>query len=145
MTATIEQVDWETARQDLLSVRYAVFVDEQGVPAELEQDEHDPVAVHLLARASSGEAIGTARLLPDGHIGRMAVLPDWRGQGIGSDMLRTLIRLAHALGHRRLVLHAQCHAEPFYRRLGFSPEGGVFDEAGIAHRRMVLTLKGVGG
>lgn len=144
MKAVIEQVDWERARRDLLSVRYAVFVDEQGVPAELEQDEHDPVAVHLLARASNGTAVGTARLLPDGHIGRMAVLPVWRGQGIGSEMLRTLIALARPLGHRRLVLHAQCHAEAFYHRLGFSPEGGVFDEAGIAHRRMVLTFENDG-
>jgi predicted GNAT family N-acyltransferase len=138
----IEQVDWAARQQALLAIRYAVFVDEQGVPPELEQDEHDATATHLLARTPAGAPVGTARLLPDGHVGRMAVLPAWRGRGIGSDMLHTLIAIARALGHERVVLHAQCQAEAFYRRFGFVAEGEVFADAGIAHRRMALPLTG---
>jgi len=138
MGPVIEQADWATQRRELLAVRHAVFVDEQGVPAAMEEDEHDRTALHLLARAPDGRPIGTARLLPDGHIGRMAVLPAWRNRGLGSELLRHLVRIARERGLSRLVLHAQCHAQPFYQRLGFVAEGEIFDEAGIAHRRMVL-------
>lgn len=138
MGLVIEQADWATLRHDLLAVRYAVFVDEQGVPKALEEDEHDQTALHLLARAPDGSPVGTARLLPDGHIGRMAVLPAWRNRGLGSELLRRLIRIARQRGQSRLVLHAQCQAEPFYRRLGFIAEGEIFDEAGIDHRCMIL-------
>jgi len=141
----IEQADWATRRRDLLAVRYAVFVDEQGVPAALEEDEHDRIALHLLARAPDGTPVGTARLLPDGHIGRMAVLPGWRHRGLGTELLCRLVEVARQRGQSRLMLHAQCHAEPFYRRLGFVAEGEIFDEAGIDHRRMVLPLADEGG
>jgi len=136
MQTMIQQVDWETRRATLLAIRIAVFVEEQGVPAELEHDQHDLEAVHLLATDGDGHAVGTARLLADGHIGRMAVLPAWRHQGIGTAMLHRLMRIAADQGRPSVFLHAQCQAEPFYARLGFVADGGVFDDAGIPHRCM---------
>ena len=140
MKVRIEPADWVSRQADLLGIRFAVFVDEQGVPAELEHDEFDRQALHLIATAPDGKPLATARMLPDGHIGRIAVLPGWRKHGIGSAMLRDLIRLAAERGINELFLNAQCEAEAFYRRLGFRPEGGIFDDAGIDHRRMTLKL-----
>lgn len=141
----IEQVDWQMHREDLLEIRFRVFVDEQGVPAELERDQHDPGALHLLASAAGQIPIATARMLRDGHIGRMAVLPAWRRRGIGSALLRELVAIAQRQGMPQVHLHAQCQAEAFYRRLGFLAEGAVFDDAGIDHRRMCLRLPARGG
>ena len=140
MTIDIRPSPWRTSREDLLRIRYAVFVDEQGVPAELEQDAHDQDALHLLAVSADGEGVGTARMLPDGHIGRMAVLPAWRGRGIGTALLRALLDAARQMGRHEVFLHAQCRAEPFYQRLGFVAEGEIFDDAGIDHRCMRLRL-----
>jgi predicted GNAT family N-acyltransferase len=132
----IKQVDWQDAGATLLAIRHAVFVDEQGVPIELEHDEHDAVALHLLAATADGRPVATARMLGDGHIGRMAVLAPWRHQGIGSALLQHLVQLAGGRGLDEVFLHAQCVAEPFYARHGFQPEGPVFDDAGIDHRLM---------
>ena len=140
MKATIVQADWRRQRRDLLAIRYAVFVDEQGVPMELEHDEYDQGALHLLARNPEGQPVATARMLPDGHIGRMAVLPAWRNQGIGSAMLRKLIRMAREQSIGELFLNAQCEAETFYQQLGFDAKGDVFIDAGINHRRMTMQL-----
>jgi len=145
MKLVIERADWASQERDLLAIRFAVFVDEQGVPAELERDEHDAVALHLLARTAHGDPVGTARMLPTGHIGRMAVLPAWRHRGIGTQLLKTLIESARALGLTDVTLHAQCQAESFYQRLGFTAEGDIFDDAGIDHRRMRLHLDAPGG
>jgi len=140
MTPQIEQVDWEELRADLLQIRYRVFVHEQGVPLELEQDAQDPRALHLLAWSEERKAVGCARLLPDGQIGRLAVLPTWRRRGIGSALLRELIHCARARGQDAVFLHAQCAAESFYRRFGFVVSSGVFKEAGVDHKRMQLPL-----
>jgi len=139
MEFAIDSIDWDPGQAELLSIRYAVFVDEQGVPKELEQDEHDHRALHLIARTADGRPVGTARMLRDGHIGRMAVLPAWRRHGIGSALLRALIRIAGDRGVRGPFLNAQCEAESFYRRFGFVAEGEVFLDAGIKHRRMILS------
>ncbi len=136
----IQNVAGEAQRDALLDIRFRVFVDEQGVPAELEHDAQDALALHLLARTRDGVAFATARMLDDGHIGRIAVLPAWRGRGVGSALLEALIDIAHRRGIPAVYLHAQCRAEAFYRRLGFVAEGGIFDDAGIAHRRMSLRL-----
>jgi predicted GNAT family N-acyltransferase len=114
-------------------IRAEVFIAEQGVPIELEWDEEDARSLHALARDQQGCVLGTGRLLPDGHIGRMAVLKDARGRGIGSAILRALMQRARRRGDRMVALHAQVHAEAFYAGHGFVREGDVFDEAGIAH------------
>jgi len=145
VNATIALADWGRDRKDLLAIRYAVFVGEQGVPIELEHDAHDRTALHLLVTDPDGQPIGTARMLPEGHVGRMAVLRAWRKQGIGSAMMRELIRIAGEAGTEHLFLNAQCEAEAFYRRLGFSAEGGVFVDAGIDHRLMSMQLARKGG
>ncbi len=132
---TVRQADWATDASALRRVREQVFVREQRVPAELEWDGLDPQCDHVVAEMG-GEAIGTGRLLPDGHIGRMAVIKAARGQGIGSALLSCLIDLAMVRGFRSIELNAQTHALPFYRRFGFVPEGDEFIEAGIPHRRM---------
>lgn len=140
MNILIRQVKWPTHKRELLAIRHAVFVEEQGVPIELEHDAHDADALHLLASDPQGTAVATARMLNDGHIGRMAVLSSWRGQGIGSELLRKLFGIAATRGHRDLFLNAQCEAESFYRRFGFQPQGEIFEDAGIGHRRMYVHL-----
>lgn len=140
MTFTIEAARWPADRPALQLIRETVFVQEQGVPLALEWDEHDATASHLLARDATGQPIGTGRLLPDGHIGRMAVLTEWRGRGVGSALLRRLLETARQQGQTQLALNAQCSAVPFYQHFGFVAEGPIFDDAGIPHRRMRLGL-----
>ena len=135
----IELLDWEAAQEQAKRIRFTVFVEEQGVPADLEMDENDAASLHALAYAD-GFAIGTGRLLPDGHIGRMAVLQEWRGQGAGRAMLRRLIDAARRRGHREVELSAQVHAVEFYRAEGFEPDGAVYEEAGIPHQAMRMRL-----
>ncbi|HYJ18120.1 MAG TPA: GNAT family N-acetyltransferase [Burkholderiales bacterium] len=135
----IRLADWETDKTALRAVREQVFVREQSVPLELEWDEFDGVSRHLLAEAEA-QAIGTGRLLPDGHIGRMAVLASWRDKGVGSALLQALLDLAREAGHERAILSAQVRAMPFYRRFGFAPEGEEFLEAGIPHITMTRRL-----
>lgn len=132
----IELLSWNEARAEATPIRFAVFVDEQKVPMEIEMDENDAVCVHALARTDGGTAVGTGRLLPDGHIGRMAVLKEWRGQGVGAAILETLINAALERGDREVMLSAQTHALGFYRLHGFAEEGGVYPDAGIPHQAM---------
>lgn len=124
---------WDELRETAARIRHTVFVDEQKVPAEIEIDHWDPLCVHALARTSDGEAVGTARLLPDGHIGRMAVLASARGLGVGSALLVALMDAARGRGDREAALSAQTHAVPFYRRFGFVEEGAVYDDCNIPH------------
>jgi len=140
---TVEAVGYEASLPDLRLVREAVFVQEQGVPLALEWDELDPLCHHVLARDNNGQAIGTGRLTPKHTIGRMAVLPDWRGRGIGDAMLRALLVQARELGWHEVALHAQASAIDFYARHGFLPFGGRFEEAGIEHQSMRILLNTV--
>lgn len=133
-------VDHDASLAQLRAVREAVFIQEQGVPPELEIDDLDPHCRHVLARDGSGMAIGTARLSPEGRIGRMAVLRDWRAHGVGSALLHALLRIAREDGLDRVSLHAQEGAIDFYRRHGFSPVGERFVEAGIGHVAMQRRL-----
>jgi len=132
----IRLADWEKDEGTLKAVRHAVFVVEQRVPVEIEWDGMDAICRHAIAEDAAGNAIGCARLLPDGHIGRLAVLAAWRGRGVGGALLERLIALARERGHRRVVLNAQTHALAFYERHGFAPVGDSFEEAGIAHQAM---------
>lgn len=138
--ARVELGTWEELSRDATPIRHAVFVEEQGVPVEIELDEWDAVSLHAIARDRQGRAIGTGRLLPDGHIGRMAVLKAARGAGAGTAILLALMDAARQRGDREVVLNAQTHAAPFYRRLGFVEEGDVFDDAGIPHVAMRRAL-----
>ena len=136
----VDAGDWGQFANPACEVREAVFVDEQKVPREIELDEHDQNCRHVVARDGDGTAIGTGRLLPNGNIGRMAVLADWRGKGVGRAMLERLLEEAAQRNVRHLALHAQTQAGGFYRRFGFVEEGPEFMEAGIPHRTMVRAV-----
>lgn len=137
---TLFETTWTSDAERLSMVRRAVFIEEQGVPASLEWDVDDVGSVHWLACAMDGTPIGCARLLPDGHLGRMAVLPAWRGHGVGRALLDAAIRAAQNRGLRQLVLSAQTHAAAFYERAGFKAMGAVYEEAGIPHVAMTRAL-----
>ena len=136
MSIRVTLGDWEAQRTDAQAVRYEVFVLEQKVPLEMEWDEMDVRCLHAVALDDDGKAVGTGRLLPDGHIGRMAVRQPARGQGIGAMMLEALVDAARKRGDRQVMLNAQIQAEAFYQRYGFVREGSVFMEAGIPHIHM---------
>jgi predicted GNAT family N-acyltransferase len=132
-TFFIRLCNWDEACLEARRIRALVFVREQGVPLELEWDGRDPDCEHALAYAADGSAVATGRLLPDGHIGRMAVLKHWRGQGAGALVLQALSEQARHRGHANVRLNAQTYAAGFYRRFGFEPAGPEFVEAGIPH------------
>ncbi len=121
-------------------VRETVFIQEQHVPVELEWDELDEAATHVIALDNAVHVIGTARMLANGHIGRMAVLPAWRHQGVGSAMLKELLLLAQQKQLAKVFLHAQTTAVGFYERHGFEATGEEFMDAGIPHRYMERAL-----
>ncbi len=132
----IAPADWLGDESSIRAIRNAVFVEEQGVDAALEWDGKDSDCVHLLAYDKDGNAIGTARMRADGHIGRMAVLPAWRGRGVGGALLLMLIERAAAHGLDEVHLDAQTLAAGFYHRHGFIASGDEFAAAGIPHIRM---------
>lgn len=137
----VRAADWARDEEALRHVRIAVFCVEQDVPAELEWDGIDPECEHALAVDAGGRAIGCGRLLPDGHIGRMAVLREWRGKGVGGALLEHFVALAGTRGHEVARLNAQTHAIPFYAAHGFVVSGEEFDDAGIPHRAMSRALR----
>lgn len=136
MSYLIAPAAWPGDEASIRSIREQVFVVEQQVPSTLEWDGRDADCVHLLAYDIDGNAIGTARMQANGHIGRMAVLPDWRGQGVGGALLQMLIERAAAHGLAEVYLHAQTQAAGFYHQHGFIASGDEFEEAGIPHVRM---------
>ncbi|MGD8809447.1 MAG: GNAT family N-acetyltransferase [Gammaproteobacteria bacterium] len=129
-------------RAAIRSVRFAVFVDEQAVPAELEMDERDPECFHVVATTSDGTAVGTGRIdiAAGGRIGRMAVLRSFRGLGVGTMILEALHEYALERGCQSCWCHAQVAARSFYERSGYVAEGEVFEEAGIDHITMRCRL-----
>ncbi|WP_438951950.1 GNAT family N-acetyltransferase [Porticoccus sp.] len=136
----VEQTSWQNSNAQLKAIRYQVFVKEQHVPEEEEIDEYDLTAIHWLAYGPHDTAMATARMLPDGQIGRMAVLEEYRQMGVGSAMMRKIIKYAVREGLQKLTLNAQIKALPFYEGLGFASEGEPFIDAGIPHKKMVLDL-----
>lgn len=141
----VEAIDYASGAAPLHQVRDVVFVQEQQVPPELERDALDPLSHHVLARDGAGTPIGTARLTPEHRIGRMAVLPVWRGRGVGDALLVALLDEARRRQWPDVSLHAQVAAETFYARHGFVPEGPRFFEAGIEHQGMRRQLAGPTG
>ena len=137
--AKIQLMNWDKARADAAPIRFEVFVAEQRVPAQIELDDMDAQCVHAVAY-ENGAPIATGRLLPDGHIGRMAVLKAWRGRGVGSAILAALMDAARRRGDASIELSAQVHAVPFYVAHGFQPVGPVYEEAGIPHQTMTKPL-----
>ncbi len=138
----IELVEFQQALAELRAVRDEVFVDEQLVPVELEHDALDPLSTHVMARLLDGTPVGTGRLTPERHIGRMAVRAPWRGRGVGDALLLALVEQARLRGWADVRLNAQAPAIGFYERHGFRPEGERFMEAGIEHQAMRRALEG---
>ena len=146
MTLTLAETEAE--RQAAFAIRRAVFIEEQAIPEAEEWDAHDATATHLLLR-QDGVPAATARLIADGEtakIGRVAVMPGFRGRGLGREVMAHALRLAEMQGLRRSVLDAQVQALAFYEALGFVAEGPEFDDgSGILHRRMARAARRVPG
>jgi YbgC/YbaW family acyl-CoA thioester hydrolase len=142
--ARVEVSHWHTLGAEARQVRHAVFHEEQGIAAEIDDDGLDATAVHALARNRLGLPVATGRLLQHapgvGRVGRMAVNRVLRGSNLGRDVLRALMTAATERGDHSVLLHAQCSAQGFYARLGFVAQGEPFEEAGIAHIEMVHAL-----
>lgn len=138
---SVSLVTWHDGEPLLRAIREAVFVREQHVPEELEWDGLDEQCRHALALSLSGEAIGCGRLLADGHIGRIAVLPHWRKRKVGTAIMEALIDEARSRGHPQVEVDAQTYAIPFYHTFGFSEFGDEFMDAGLPHKKMRLLLK----
>jgi len=140
VTLTVSQTDDVGA---CLALRRIVFIDEQGVPEADELDGTDEGALHLLAK-KNGQPVGTARVSifgTTGKIGRVCVLADQRGTGLGATLVRACLDLLETQnGVTRAVLGAQTHALGFYQALGFEPFGPIYDDAGISHQDMERTI-----
>lgn len=141
----VRRVVRERQLQQAFAIRMGVFVGEQGVPADIELDRDDRRAIHFLA-LSDGKAIGTARIVMhrgSAKIGRMAVLKKYRRYGVGAKLLRRAIAAANRSRPKKIYLHAQVAVIGFYERFGFFSVGPIFDEAGIAHQKMVYEARGL--
>lgn len=133
----VNEVNWTQHQHEIRFIRTQVFIFEQRVPEALEWDGMDDTAIHVLAFTADQIPAGTARLLSSGQIGRMAVLKHYRNRGTGTAMLIRLLQIAARENITPLFLNAQLHAIRFYEKHGFIADGGVFDDAGIPHRRMI--------
>lgn len=134
------RADWHDDQLTISDIRRRVFIEEQRVPEALEWDGQDEAARHVLGSVADIAPCATGRLLGSGQIGRMAVLPDYRGQGLGSAILAELLTMATEIGLREVFLHAQVHALAFYERHGFMASGEPFEEAGLPHLTMTREL-----
>lgn len=132
---SIRYVEWATHSDALMKVRTKVFIEEQNVPPEIERDEWDALSFHVLVE-KEGKPIATGRLLPDGHIGRVAVVKEYRGEGIGTRIMDVLCEYAVETGKEYVELSSQVHAVPFYEKCGFECFGEEYEEAGIEHIAM---------
>lgn len=137
----VRMVSWEAEASVLQDIRTTVFIQEQQIPVSLEWDEFDIISLHMLAFNNHGKPVGTARLLPDGHIGRMAVLKEWRGKGYGSAMMHQILDELRSRDMQKTMLNAQTSAVNFYEKFGFHVYGEEFVEAGIPHVKMIFFLE----
>ena len=133
----LKATTWSEDAETIKSIRVPVFVEEQHVPFEEDFDGSDEPCQQVLAYVE-GKAVGTGRTDAEGHIGRIAVLKEYRGLGIGAEIVLFLVELGRQQGLQGVYLHAQCAAEGFYRNLGFYPVGDIFLDANIDHVRMNL-------
>jgi len=131
--------DWQKDKTSLQNIRRIVFIEEQGVPEDMEWDEYDTSSTHYLV-THNHKTIATARLKPDGQIGRMAVLAEYRNQGIGSKLLQFVLKNAAQTNINKVYLHAQVEAIPFYEKQGFTSQSDIFYEANIPHREMLKII-----
>jgi predicted GNAT family N-acyltransferase len=135
---------WDELGADARPIRTEVFINEQQIPADMEWDEADKIAIHAVAYNRLGKPLATGRLLDHvpgtAKIGRMAVRDDMRGSAVGRAVLDALMARARVRGDRDVLLHAQASAVGFYRKAGFTPRGPEFEEAGIRHVEMVCAL-----
>ncbi len=138
---TVSLVCWHDGEPLLKSIREAVFIRERGTPAELEWDGKDEGCRHALALSLQGDAIGCGRMLPDGHIGHIAVLPQWRKQKVGTAIVEALLDYARSHEYPQISVDAQPHYVPFYRNNGFVEQGEAFMDAGVQRIKMALKLK----
>jgi len=139
----IKKVETEKEFKQALDLRYEVFVEEQGVSKELERDDKDDEALHIIVINEEGKTVGCGRIFIEENqakIGRMAVAKTWRNQGIGSCICHKLIQIAKKRGIDKLMLHAQYNKKGFYEKLGFEPVGTSFKEAGMKHIKMINDL-----
>lgn len=137
---TVSLVCWHDGEPLLRAIREAVFIREQNVPAELEWDGKDDACRHALALSLNGDAIGCGRMQPNGHIGRVAVLPQWRKQKVGTAIIEALLDEARSRGYKQVDVDAQTYAIPFYQQFGFVEYGKEFMDAGMPHKKMKLKL-----
>lgn len=135
---TIIKADWQIHQPAIEYIRTAVFIREQKIPASLEWDEFDPTSWHCLAQCPANEFIGTGRLQPNGKLTRVAVLSQWRRNGVAGAMVKTLVDLAIQKNLPKIFLYAQVSAQGLYEHYGFKAQGEVFDEGGITHIEMQL-------
>ncbi|WP_318401167.1 GNAT family N-acetyltransferase [Photobacterium leiognathi] len=136
----IKIVAFDDAHLGLIrTVREQVFIQEQQIDPEIEFDDLDSEAVHVLVMDGE-QPLGTGRILADGHIGRIAIMKSARGQGLGAKVVQALVEYAQQQGYPRVDLGAQTHAVDFYRKLGFMPYGDEFMEANIPHQAMEQML-----
>ena len=140
-TFTVHLITWHDGEPLLRAIREKVFMQEQGVSAELEWDGKDKACHHALALTQNGDAIGCGRITPDGHIGRVAVLSEWRMKHIGTAILELLVNYARTQNYSQVELNAQVQVIPVYQKFGFEVVGEEFMEANIPYRKMTLQLK----
>ncbi|HED36164.1 MAG TPA: GNAT family N-acetyltransferase [Gammaproteobacteria bacterium] len=140
MKYTLKTTRWKKDKTALSAIRRKVFIEEQNVPEELEWDEDDALCKHILVTDEDNNCIATGRIKPEGHIGRMAVLKECRHSGIGSTILRELIKIARAQKLEKVFLHAQTTAIEFYKKQGFETCSDEFMDAGIPHKAMEKKL-----
>jgi predicted GNAT family N-acyltransferase len=137
---TVSLVSWHDGEPLLRAIRETVFIREQGVPAELEWDEIDATCRHALALSLNGDAVGCGRILTNGHIGRIAVMKDWREKKVGTAIMEAMLNEARSRGYKQVEVDAQTHAVPFYLGFGFVVHGKEFIDAGLPHIKMKLKL-----
>ena len=137
---TVSLIGWHDGEPLLKSIREAVFIREQGIPAEMEWDGLDESCRHALALSHQGDAIGCGRMSASGHIGRISVLPQWRKQKVGTAIMEALLDYARSHNYSQVDVDAQTYALPFYHSFGFAEQGKEFMDAGLPHIKMTMKL-----